>query len=182
MELKEIFEVAFAILASLGGAALLLAAFSSWLGNLWAKRMLQNERAKHQESLESVKRELNLLLQKDVTRHHDKLATYKDIIHFICEILRELEAVGLGTKAQVSQSVKDNFSLLRNKAYGYITLVSNQDVMDKYNDLIDYLLPIMFEGRTGEWVEMRIKADAMLNAMRKDLGINEGEVVYRGNL
>ena len=106
----------------------------------------------------------------------------KDIIHFICEILRELEAVDLGTKAQVSQSVKDNFSLLRNKAYGYITLVSNQDVMDKYNDLSDYLLPIMFEGQTGEWVEMRIKADSMLNAMRKDLGINEGEVVYRGNL
>jgi hypothetical protein len=37
---KEIFEISLAIIASLGGSVLLLAAFSSWLGNVWAKRML----------------------------------------------------------------------------------------------------------------------------------------------
>ena len=46
ISVKEIFEIAAAIIASLGGAALLLGAFSSWLGSVWAKRMLQNERAK----------------------------------------------------------------------------------------------------------------------------------------
>lgn len=52
MKTVDILQIALAIIASLGGGALLLAAFSHWLGSLWAKCMLQNERAKHEESLQ----------------------------------------------------------------------------------------------------------------------------------
>ena len=81
MNIEDIFKIALTIIASLGGGALIVAAFANWLGGIWAKRMLQSERAVHAEKLESIRDEIDLLKQKDVTRHHDTLATYRDIIH-----------------------------------------------------------------------------------------------------
>ena len=180
MTMDDIFKVAAAIIASLGGAALLLAAFSSWLGGIWAKRMLQNERAEHSKILESLKNELDLLKQKELTRHFDKLAIYKDIVHVVSEILRELEAVATSKKESISPDVEHSFALNRNKAYGYISLVSSQEVMDKYNEMIDFFIPLIYEGQKSTWVEMRLKADSMLNAMRLDLGIQDSKITYRG--
>ncbi|KPZ65738.1 hypothetical protein AN394_04201 [Pseudoalteromonas sp. P1-26] len=191
MSIEEIFKIAAAIIASLGGGALLLAAFSHWLGSLWAKRMLQNERAKHEESLqklkakneaalEDLKAQIDTLKQKELNRHFDKLAIYKDVIHIVSEILRELEAVATSKQESISADVEHSFSLNRNKAYGYISLVSCQEVLDKYNEMIDFFIPLLYEGKQATWEQMREKADSMLNAMRNDLGINEGEVVYRG--
>ena len=191
MSIDEIFKVASAILASLGGGALLIGAFSHWLGGVWAKRMLQNERDKHEESLqqlkakneaalEDLKVQIDTLKQKELNRHFDKLAIYKDVIHIVSEILRELEAVATSKQRSISPAIAHSFALNRNKAYGYISLVSCQDVLDKYNDMIDFFIPLLYGDKQATWVEMREKADSMLNAMRADLGINEGEVVYRG--
>jgi len=175
----------------LGGSALLLGAFSHWLGGLWAKRMLQDERAKHEQSLqelkakneaalEDLKAQIDTLKQKELNRHFDKLAIYKDVIHIVSEMLRELEAMASLKQASINPEVEHSFALNRNKAYGYISLVSCQEVLDKYNDMIDFFLPIVYEGGEATWEEMRDKADSMLNSMRKDLGINEGNIVYRG--
>jgi hypothetical protein len=180
MNIDDIFKVAAAVIASIGGSALLLAAFSSWLGGVWAKRMLQNERAKHSEALESIKKELDILKQKELTRHFDKLAIYKDIVHLVSEILRELEAVATSKQDKINPEIEHSFALSRNKAYGYITLVSNQEVMDTYNDMIDFFIPVMYEGKEESWVDMRSKADIMLNAMRSDLGIQDSKIIYRG--
>lgn len=191
MNINDIFKIAMALIASLGGGALLVAAFSHWLGGIWAKRLLQNERAKHAESLqelkakneaslEELKSQIDTLKQKELNRHFDKLAIYKDVIHVVSEILRELEAVASAKQERVSTEVERSFALNRNKAYGYISLVSCQEVLDKYNDMIDFFIPVLYEGHKRTWVEMREKADSMLNAMRVDLGIDEGEVVYRG--
>lgn len=191
MNADEIFKIATAIIASLGGSALLLGAFSHWLGGLWAKRMLQNERAKHEESLqklkskneaalEDLKAQIYTLKQKELNRHFDKLAIYKDVIHIVSEILRELEAISSSKQESVNSEVEYAFALNRNKAYGYISLVSCQEVLDRYNDMIDFFIPLIYEGEQATWEEMRDKADLMLNAMRIDLGINEGEIIYRG--
>jgi len=180
MTIEEAFKIATAIIVSLGGGAFLVLVFSSWLGGIWAKRMLQNERVKHAELLENIKNELDLLKQKDLTRHHDKLSLYRDIVYIISEILRELEAISTLKQEAISEDVERSFSLNRNKAYGYISLVSSQEVMDRYNDMIDYFIPIIYEGKKSTWKEMRTKADSLLNSMRKDLGVTNEEIFYRG--
>tara|TARA_R110002049_G_scaffold308857_1_gene514520 strand:+ start:1359 stop:1907 length:549 start_codon:yes stop_codon:yes gene_type:complete len=180
MDIDEYFKIAAAVIASLGGSALLLAAFSNWLGGIWAKRMLQNERAKHSETLENIKKELDLLKQKELSRHFDKLAIYKDVVHIVSEILRELEAVTISKQRKINPDIVHAFALNRNKAYGYIVLVSSQEVMDSYNEMIDCFIPIIYEGKESTWEALRTKADAMLNTMRTDLGIQDSKVIYRG--
>jgi len=71
-------------------------------------------------------------------------------------------------------------SLSRYNLIRYISLVSNQEVMNKYNELFDFLIPIIYEEKQGSWVDIREKADALLNSMRRDLGINDGDIVYKG--
>lgn len=55
MEISDIFKVGSSILASLGGATLILFAFSSWLGKVWANRILESEKNKLSAELESIK-------------------------------------------------------------------------------------------------------------------------------
>lgn len=64
MEIKEVFEIAGAVLASLGGGSAIVFGLSSWLGKVWANRILENEKAEHSKDLEQYKRELTEELEK----------------------------------------------------------------------------------------------------------------------
>ena len=47
--MKEIFEVAGAVILSIGGAIVM--AMSSWLGKLWSNCILEDEKKKHQKEI-----------------------------------------------------------------------------------------------------------------------------------
>ena len=66
MNLEDIWKIAAAILTSLGGGALIVAAFSSWLGKVWANRILEKDRAKYQTEIEILKSDLN----KSIHQHN----------------------------------------------------------------------------------------------------------------
>jgi len=51
----DVFEVAGAILLSAGGAGAVLFGLSSWLGKVWANKILEQDRKKYAEELEAVK-------------------------------------------------------------------------------------------------------------------------------
>jgi len=58
MTLADVWAVAGAVITSLGGGALLMFALSSWLGKVWAKRILESDRAKYATDIERVKSDL----------------------------------------------------------------------------------------------------------------------------
>lgn len=79
MTATEVWNVALAVIASLGGGGLIVAALSSWLGKVWANRLMERERAQYaadlerlKSSLESSNRQLQAELEKTVfvTRVH----------------------------------------------------------------------------------------------------------------
>ena len=53
-------QIAAAVIISLGGGGAIVLGLSSWIGKLWADRLLARESAAHQRSLEAHKRELEL--------------------------------------------------------------------------------------------------------------------------
>jgi hypothetical protein len=53
--MDEILKISAVILGSLGGGALIIGAFAKWLGELWAKRLIQHEKKKLDEEIESHK-------------------------------------------------------------------------------------------------------------------------------
>lgn len=60
----DIFEVLKLILASFGGATVALLGLSKWLGNVWASRIIEKERARHSAELERLKSQLQMNAQK----------------------------------------------------------------------------------------------------------------------
>jgi len=58
---KEIFEVAVAIIGSIGGSAIIISGLSAWLGKVWANRLMQSDIAKHNSSLAEIKSDLKKL-------------------------------------------------------------------------------------------------------------------------
>lgn len=69
MTLQDAFEIGGAILLSLGGGSVILFAFSSWLGKVWAERILSKEKAQQTQDLEKFKQEL----QEAAERHKIRL-------------------------------------------------------------------------------------------------------------
>lgn len=57
----NVWAVSGAILTSLGGGALIVGALFKWLGELTAKRILQNEQSEILKGIEELKQELNLV-------------------------------------------------------------------------------------------------------------------------
>jgi hypothetical protein len=82
MDISTIFELSAAILASVGGAGIIVVGFSSWLGKVWATRLMDSERHEHQKKLaeitEEIKRTNSIEIEKlkstlDISSHASKL-------------------------------------------------------------------------------------------------------------
>jgi hypothetical protein len=69
MSLADLLELSAAVLASIGGASLLLFAMSNWLGKVWADRLMRRETAEFSRDLEALKNKFLL----DAESHKVKL-------------------------------------------------------------------------------------------------------------
>lgn len=58
MSIEDIYRIAGAIVTSIGGGALIVMACSSWLGRVWANRILEKDKLKYTTELETIKSEL----------------------------------------------------------------------------------------------------------------------------
>jgi hypothetical protein len=61
----DVFAIAGAIFASLGGGGLLILALSSWLGKIWATRIMERERAALTISIEQAKADLTRSIERE---------------------------------------------------------------------------------------------------------------------
>lgn len=77
---KLIFDVAGAIIVSVGGSGLIIVGLSSWLGKIWANRILLNEKSKHDNELEKYKSQLVTEIEKIKMINNN--ATYVSQKHF----------------------------------------------------------------------------------------------------
>lgn len=59
MDIDEIFKVSAAIISSVGGAAVIMFVLSSWLGKVWANRILEKDKLLYSSELERIKNQLH---------------------------------------------------------------------------------------------------------------------------
>lgn len=56
---SDVLQIALTILASLGGGVVIVFALSSFLGKVWANRLMEKDRAKHEGELEQLRTDLH---------------------------------------------------------------------------------------------------------------------------
>ncbi|MBN3054990.1 MULTISPECIES: hypothetical protein [Pectobacterium] len=194
MTWEETFRLIGTGLFSVSSAGAIIVGLSSWLGKIWAQRILQKEShelkiqlnaAQHElnVSLKTIEKELDLMKEKYVSIRNDKVLIYRGIIDLIASLLAKLDAYYMNRLSQ-DEAMKhfDVFNEQRIRLYGYMAMFAPQNVMDTQDELIDHLLQVAYGKRSYEWEEIRTMALALINEIREDVGIDQTPIEYNGKL
>lgn len=166
------FELSGAILFSIGTAGAILFALSSWLGKVWANRILEQER-----------NELSILKDTLLKEHNEKIIGYKAIVDIVSRILADLDKWTLGDlPPDKSKEAFHSFNEQRLRVYGYLGMVAPQAVMDAYDTLMDQILLVASGNSKYDWNQIRMSALALINEIRKDIAIDKNPISYNGKL
>jgi hypothetical protein len=77
--MEEAYYLAQAILISLGGGAAIVLGASSFLGKVWAQRILQQEQSRMALEIEEYKNKLSELTVNKQINYYQKLELYKSV-------------------------------------------------------------------------------------------------------
>ncbi len=195
--MTDIWQTVLAVLASLGGGGLIVAALASWLGKVWAERLMIRERAEHAQDLERlradltarnaeeiarIKSDLDLTKSKLLGAHQDKVGLYRMAIDLVAPMIVAAQAI---VSAKATQPTEVNtllmqFETQRLRSYGYLAMFAPQPVMDAFDGLVDYLLDVLDEKVPYEFTRIRTSGLDLINAIRRDLGVDTSSISYRG--
>lgn len=104
MEWNEIFKFVGASIFSVLPAGAVIFALATWIGKVWAERILAREtnelkrqliESQHQLdiSLKQAERELDFLKDSRAKIHNDKIATYRGIVDLVSKVLASFDAM-----------------------------------------------------------------------------------------
>lgn len=168
MEIKEVFEIAGAILASLGGGSVIVFGLSSWLGKVWANRILENEKAEHSKDLEQYKRELTEELEKIKSLNDKALyvskAQYDNEYKIYMEIWDKLHECVTYTLLLYPQGL-ESVPVDDKKREEYV-VNKLDDFTKRFNDfsmIVDKYAPFYRKDFYDSFISLRIKCSAQGN-------------------
>jgi hypothetical protein len=180
---EDVFKLIGAAIVSIGGGGLIILALSSWLGKLWASRIMLTETHQLATQLEATKRDLDILKENTLRFQNDKILIYRAVIEIVARLLTALDSHEDGRLVAAEAGARfDEFNEQRLKVYGYLAMLAPQSVMDAQDSLIDHLLSISHGTVAYEWAEVREKALLLLNTVRQDIGIGREPITYNGAL
>lgn len=188
MDVHDVLSVSATILASLGGGGFLVVALSSWLGKLWAERLMSKERRQFEKELKSLESEykksvsafeltLRDELEDRASKSREKLHLYKEAGRPLIAFIMHSHHHGvpkLGTPEFLQWEVQ------RMEITALLAMFASADVFNKYNDVLDYLIECIESERKFVFSEVRILGLVYLNAVRRDIGLHVDAVSYQG--
>ena len=113
----------------------------------------------------------------------EKIAIYRSVVDLAAEILGDFDRAYLdGQSSPDAKDRYDKFNRGRMKAYGYMAMFAPQAVMDAFDAVVDHLMLISNGSEPYEWPKVRLLAIGMINAIRRDVGLDKSPIEYRGRL
>ncbi len=198
MTWSDIMGIVAASILSLGGGGAIVIGFSSWLGKIWANRLMEVERARHAQALvklqselrheseaalSALRTELETYKEKHLKGFSDKLTIYRLVTDVIIDLLANLDIIRASGELPPDAAARfDKFNRGRLQAYGYLSMLAPQSVMDAMDALIDHLILIAHGQEPYSWPAVRGLALNLINESRKDVGIDPSPIEYRGKL
>lgn len=177
MTVDEVYKIGLAIITSLGGGALIIFAFSSWLGKVWASRILETE--KHQ--LELLRREhevrfskLHLERAEAIKEIAQKLQELDDSLHTILKEFQPIEDPDINSKITDFIRIHSDYIQAYKKNRIYFTKETEERMhglaicsRDTYIDITTYpvdpedteyqFIPDLLQNRADAWKAARKK-------------------------
>jgi len=189
MTTSEVFQVSLAVLASLGGGGAIVLGLSSWLGRVWAERILAGEKHK----LELLRREhevkfakLHLERAEAIKALALKLQELDDSLHSVLKDFKGVEEPDLDSKIQRSIKVHGEFIELYKQNRIYFTKAIDKLMhtialcsRDTHQDVFTFrdiskecslqLIPQLWKDREESWESARKSFYEDMQKMRDEL-------------
>lgn len=152
MQLVEVFYAAGAVIVSFGGGAVIVGVLGKWLGELWAKRILDQEK-------ESSYRNRELLIRR------------RDVYKKLSTSMR----VFLGSTTPATESMKKAFL----EAYDEAALWASEEVICEVAKFLDMLTNDTTNLGSASQEAIRAEYAHCITVMRKDCGFIETTYQHR---
>ena len=171
MNTEIAFEVASAIVLSLGGGGIIVFALSNWLGKIWADRLMVREAARHSQDLATLNANLQERIDHFSQTYKQKIELYKEVSNPLIDLVVKAQHSGL-----TPDDLKD-FDKNRLTTTALLAMFAPARVFSEYNNLID-----SFEGKdVWSFPEFRVRALRFLSLVRADIGLYADDIYYSGN-
>ena len=176
MNTSHVWQVASSILLSIGGGGVIIFALSSWLGKIWADRLMAKETAAHSSELESLRAKLNSEHDRASHTYRQKIDLYKEVGVPLIKLVTVAQTTG-----RITEEALHEFEVARLSSTALLGMFAPKDVFDNYNHIIDYIFDTMDGKATWSFETFRDKALHMLSLMRRDVGLYQDDLTYTGN-
>lgn len=192
MSWDEVFKLVGASMFSVVSAGTVITALASWLGKVWAERILAREtnelkrqlsESQHRLdiSLKQAEREFDLLKESRSRVYNDKISIYRGIVDLVAKVLASFDAMKKsGASTEEVALLLQGFNEQRLRLYGYTGMFAPQAVMDAQDAVIDHLLLVANRSVPYVWSDVRNLALSFLNEVRRDVGLDKSSIVYNG--
>ena len=100
MSTTEVFQIAASVIVALGGGGAIVVGLSSWLGKIWAEKLLERTRNSNQRSLEAHKRELELSFNSRNRVSEAEFQIYREL----WKQVTALKLMGIGIRSGLKKS------------------------------------------------------------------------------
>jgi hypothetical protein len=165
-DVSTVFNVAGAIILSVGGAGLLITGLSSWLGRVWATRIADEERGRFAKELEGYKSELHQLLEE----RRDALTRRRDVYARLVTSMR----VFIGGPRIVSDDEKQAFLV----AFDHAALWASEEVVKSLGRFLEISVVHAASPQAVSNDQFKDAYRACVEAIRRDCGFPETEFKY----
>lgn len=176
MNTEIIFEIAGAILLSLGTGGVIVLALSSWLGKVWAERLMAKETARHNHELEQLRSSLQIQANQSAQIYKQKIDLYKEVGAPLIELLVKTQNIG-----SITIDSMQEFEKRRLNTSALLAMFAPAAVFDEYNTTIDYIYNCAEGKETWSFAEFRTRALKFLSLIRSDIGLYNDKLSYNGS-
>jgi len=162
--MEEVFKIAAAIFASIGGAGVIILGLAAWLGKVWSNSLMETDRAKWAKEIEAIKTELELARQSE----HDLLIRQREVYQRLIESMR----VFLSSTTPATEDQKREFT----SAYDSSFLWASDETLTCLGKLLDLIREHTANPGSVDQSKMQeVHAEAII-ALRRDSGFPETEL------
>ncbi|GAA67931.1 hypothetical protein P20429_2050 [Pseudoalteromonas sp. BSi20429] len=134
-----------------------------------------------QKEIEKLKADVEIFKTKEIESFKDKINIYRQAMDIISEALADLDLYRnkeLDEEAKKKSFHKFNVSRLKNRAY--MAMLSSPEIVQSFDTLIDEIISIYNSEKEYCWVTIRNISIPIIDTLRKDIAMSEGEIRYVG--
>ncbi len=167
MNMDEIFKISGAIIGSVGGAAAIIFALSSWLGKVWASRILEKDKLAYSSELERIKNQLHTDAERQQLvfslYFEGQFKLYNDLWMSLSELQNEVESLWADASSRNLKSFVSALSKAKQKIRNSALLIDPEH----YKEIMEVI---------GNLENYHVGKEKLINARRNIENVSQQEI------